>query len=99
MKKVFSFPEDAVGNLASGGSISNLIALTSARDKHKIKNENAIGFLDLSPQNWYLAGSGGYINSGDFDGGMISGRLGWDFFEKSILLKNFNFYNKTADWL
>ncbi len=39
LKKVFSFPEDAVGNLASGGSISNLIALTAARDKHKIKNE------------------------------------------------------------
>jgi hypothetical protein len=64
-----------------GFFLSSLIALGI---EHKIKNENAIGFLDLSPQNWYLAGSGGYINSGDFDGGMISGRLGWDFFEKSI---------------
>ncbi|HLS30611.1 MAG TPA: aminotransferase class V-fold PLP-dependent enzyme [Flavobacteriaceae bacterium] len=40
LKKVFSFPETAVGNLASGGSIANLIALTAARDKHKIKNEH-----------------------------------------------------------
>lgn len=39
LKKVFSFPETAAGNLASGGSIANLIALTAARDKHKIKNE------------------------------------------------------------
>src|SRR5690625_4104006 len=33
LKKVFGFPETAVGNLASGGSISNMIALTAARDK------------------------------------------------------------------
>ncbi len=39
LKKVFNFPKSAVGNLASGGSISNLIALTAARDKHQIKNE------------------------------------------------------------
>lgn len=39
LKKVFSFPDTAVGNLTSGGSIANLIALTAARDKHKIKNE------------------------------------------------------------
>jgi len=39
MKTVFGFPKDAVGNLASGGSIANLIALTAARDKYKIKNE------------------------------------------------------------
>lgn len=39
LKKVFSFPKNAVGNLASGGSISTLIALTAARDKHQIKNE------------------------------------------------------------
>lgn len=39
LKDVFSFPKSAVGNLASGGSISNLIALTAARDKHQIKNE------------------------------------------------------------
>ncbi|MFD2203878.1 pyridoxal phosphate-dependent decarboxylase family protein [Shivajiella indica] len=39
LKKLFSFPETAVGNLASGGSISNLIALTAARDKFGIKNE------------------------------------------------------------
>jgi aromatic-L-amino-acid decarboxylase len=31
--------EDEAFDLASGGSISNLIALTAARDKHKIKNE------------------------------------------------------------
>lgn len=39
LKKIFSFPQSAVGNLASGGSISTLIALTAARDKHQIKND------------------------------------------------------------
>ncbi len=39
MKSVFGFPETAVGNLSSGGSIANLIALTAARDKHGIKSE------------------------------------------------------------
>lgn len=39
LKTVFSFPESAVGCLSSGGSISNLIAFTAARDKHKVKNE------------------------------------------------------------
>lgn len=39
LKKQFDFPNSAVGNLASGGSISNLIALTAARDKYGVKNE------------------------------------------------------------
>lgn len=39
LKRVFGFPESAVGNLPSGGSIANLIALTAARDHHGIKNE------------------------------------------------------------
>lgn len=39
LKDIFGFPKNAVGNLASGGSISTLIALTAARDKHNIKNE------------------------------------------------------------
>ncbi|MEO6832794.1 MAG: pyridoxal-dependent decarboxylase, partial [Chitinophagaceae bacterium] len=34
LKKLFSFPENAVGCLSSGGSISTLIAFTAARDKH-----------------------------------------------------------------
>lgn len=37
MKSVFGFPETAVGNLTSGGSIANMIALTAARDRHGIK--------------------------------------------------------------
>lgn len=37
MKSLFGFPESAVGNLTSGGSIANMISLTAARDKHKIK--------------------------------------------------------------
>lgn len=38
MKSIFGFPETAIGNLTSGGSIATLIALTAARDKHGIKN-------------------------------------------------------------
>lgn len=48
LKKVFGFPESAVGNLPSGGSIANLIALTAARDKHGIKGakvEKAVIYL------------------------------------------------------
>ncbi|MEO8712441.1 MAG: aminotransferase class V-fold PLP-dependent enzyme [Parafilimonas sp.] len=48
LKSIFSFPETAVGNLASGGSVSTLIALTAARDKHQIKNEkinNSVVYL------------------------------------------------------
>lgn len=37
MKSIFNFPSTAVGNLTSGGSIANLIALTAARDKRSIK--------------------------------------------------------------
>ncbi|GAB1430000.1 aminotransferase class I/II-fold pyridoxal phosphate-dependent enzyme [Ignavibacteria bacterium] len=39
LKTIFSFPEESVGILASGGSISTLIAFTAARDKHRVKNE------------------------------------------------------------
>lgn len=51
MKKLFGFPETAVGNLSSGGSIANQIALTAARDKHRIKGlliEKSVVYL--SPQ-------------------------------------------------
>ena len=32
LKDLFEFPKESIGNLTSGGSIANLIALTSARD-------------------------------------------------------------------
>lgn len=39
LKTIFSFPKSAIGNLASGGSVSTIVAFTAARDKHQIKNE------------------------------------------------------------
>lgn len=51
LKKLFSFPENAVGNLASGGSISSLIALTAARDKYGVKNQHILqSVIYLTPQ-------------------------------------------------
>lgn len=38
-RKLFGFPERTIGNICSGGSIANLIALTAARDRHKVKEE------------------------------------------------------------
>jgi len=51
LKEIFNFPDNAVGNLTSGGSIANLIALTSARDAHHIKGEKIEkSVVYLSPQ-------------------------------------------------
>ena len=51
MKSIFGFPDKTIGNLTSGGSIANLIAITSARDKHQIKNEKITNsVIYLSPQ-------------------------------------------------
>ena len=51
MKDIFGFPRSAVGNLSSGGSIANLIALTAARDKHGIKNDKITkSVIYVSPQ-------------------------------------------------
>jgi glutamate/tyrosine decarboxylase-like PLP-dependent enzyme len=38
MKSIFGFPGNAIGNLTSGGSIANMIALTAARDRHHIRS-------------------------------------------------------------
>jgi len=38
MCKMVGYPEGALGNLASGGSIANLIAITTAREYHGIKS-------------------------------------------------------------
>ncbi len=51
MKSLFGFPASAVGNLTSGGSIGNMIGLTAARDRHRIKGstiEKSVVYL--SPQ-------------------------------------------------
>lgn len=39
LKSVFSFPESSAGSLTSGGSVSNLVAFTAARDKYRVKDE------------------------------------------------------------
>jgi glutamate/tyrosine decarboxylase-like PLP-dependent enzyme len=39
MNKIVGYPDQALGNLTSGGSIANLIAITTARDFHSIEGE------------------------------------------------------------
>ncbi|MGK7391171.1 MAG: pyridoxal phosphate-dependent decarboxylase family protein [Candidatus Cyclobacteriaceae bacterium M2_1C_046] len=51
MKSMIGFPKDALGNLASGGSIANLIAIVTAREAKNLRPrdyENAVVYL--SPQ-------------------------------------------------
>lgn len=48
MNELVGYPASATGNLASGGSIASLIAITTARDFHQIKArdiENAVIYL------------------------------------------------------
>lgn len=48
MCDLIGYPKDALGNLASGGSIANLIAIVTARDFHQIKSkdvENSVIYL------------------------------------------------------
>ncbi|HVA98309.1 MAG TPA: aminotransferase class I/II-fold pyridoxal phosphate-dependent enzyme, partial [Bacteroidia bacterium] len=40
MANLAGYPESAVGNLTSGGSIANLIAIVSAKKAHQIKSKN-----------------------------------------------------------
>ena len=40
MCEIIGFPESALGNLTSGGSIANLIAVTTARDAKKVTSKN-----------------------------------------------------------
>lgn len=42
MAKILGFPETALGNLTSGGSIANLIAITTARDAKKITSSEVV---------------------------------------------------------
>ena len=37
MAELVGYPPDSAGNLASGGSIANLIAIATARDAHGLK--------------------------------------------------------------
>lgn len=41
MNNVIGYPKNAAGNLASGGSIANLIAIVTARDAKSIQSKNA----------------------------------------------------------
>jgi len=40
MRDIFGYPKEAIGNMASGGSIANLTAFVAARDAMEVKAEN-----------------------------------------------------------
>ncbi len=51
LKSVFGFPSGSAGNLTSGGSVANMIALTAARDRYRIKAERIErSVVYMSPQ-------------------------------------------------
>jgi glutamate/tyrosine decarboxylase-like PLP-dependent enzyme len=55
LKSVYGFPQSAVGNLTSGGSIANLIALGAARDNKGVLNNISKSVVYLTAQTHHSA--------------------------------------------
>ncbi|HZH86703.1 MAG TPA: aminotransferase class V-fold PLP-dependent enzyme [Brumimicrobium sp.] len=55
LKSVYGFPQSAVGNLTSGGSIANLIALGAARDNKGVLNNISKSVVYMTDQTHHSA--------------------------------------------